>query len=332
MSDPTQLQAPGTRIPPLVLAPLQGVTTAVFRRVFMRHFSGIDRAMAPFISTTHGKRPSLRYYKELTHENNRDSLPLIPQLIGKDGHDFRETANQIHDELGYPEINWNLGCPSATVTSRGRGAGMLRDPERVDAFLGAACPGLRCRLSVKMRLGMERDDEYLALVDVLNRYPIVEITIHPRTGRQQYEGRADIVRFADFKSRLRHPVAYNGDIDSTARGREICARFPDLSSLMIGRGAIANPWLPAAIQGGWPERRDYALPALARFHDDLYESYRGALEGGAGPVLAKMKEVWNHWATVIPGVRRILKSRNLPEYEDSVGAVLGGGAPGRGSA
>lgn len=317
MSDPTP------RIPPIVLAPLQGVTTAVFRRVYRRHFSGVDRAMGPFIPTTHGKRPPLKYFRDLLPQNNRDSLPLIPQLLGKDGHDFRELANAIHDDLGYEEVNWNLGCPAPTVTSRGRGAGLLMDPDRVGSFLEAACAGLRCRLSVKMRLGMERDDEYLALIDRLQRFPIVEVTIHPRTGRQQYEGRADLERFADFKSRLTLPVAYNGDIDTTARGREVCARFPDLSSLMIGRGVVANPWLPAAIRDGRPEREGFALPALARFHDDLYEGYRSALEGGAGPVLGRMKEVWTYWAATVPDVRRVLKSRDLPEYEANVDRALG---------
>jgi len=314
------------RIPPLVLAPLLGVTTATFRRVFKAHFPGIDRALSPFIPTTHGRPPALRYYKDILPGNNRDSLPLIPQLIGKDGNDFREAANAIHDELGYDEVNWNLGCPAKTVTSRGRGAGMLKDPAAVDAFLDAACSGLRCRLSIKMRLGLQRDDDYLALVGILDRYPIAEITIHPRTGRQQYGGRADVERFADFRARLRHPVAYNGDIETTARAREICARFPGLSSLMIGRGVIANPWLPAAIRDGRPEREAHDLRALARFHDDLYDAYRASLDGGAGPVLAKMKEVWTYWEATLPDVRRILKSRSLPEYEENVARVLGGDA------
>ena len=310
------------RIPPIVLAPLQGVTTALFRRVYKRHFPGVDRAMAPFLPTTHGRLPPLRHFKDLLPENNRDSLPLVPQLLGKDGHDFRETANFLHDELGYPEVNWNLGCPSPTVTSRGRGSGMLNAPDRVEAFLDAACAGLRCRLSVKMRLGLERDDEYLALIDVLQRYPLVEITLHPRTGRQQYTGRADAERFADFKSRVSHPVAYNGDLDTTDAARRLCARFPDLSSLMIGRGVIANPWLPAAIRDGTPERERWSPVALARFHDDLYEGYRDALDGGAGPVLAKMKEIWCYWEAAIPGTRRVLKSRSLAEYEANVARAL----------
>jgi tRNA-dihydrouridine synthase B len=309
-------------VPPLVLAPLQGVTTAIYRRVFRHHFGGLDRALAPFLTTTHGRPPVARYFRDLLPANNRDSLPLVPQLLGRDGADFREMANRLHDELGFDEVNWNIGCPSPTVTARGRGAGMLPHPDRVDAFLAAACQGLRCRLSVKMRLGLVRDDECLALAEVLNRHPVAEVTVHPRTGRQQYGGRADVERFAAMKALLRHPVAYNGDVVSTAGALDLCRRFPDLSSLMIGRGALANPWLPAAVRGGWPEERDASRVALARFHDDLYDAYRVAMEGGPGPVLAKMKEVWAFWGHLGPDVRRVLKARSLPDYEEAVRRVL----------
>lgn len=316
MSTSAEALAPQFRIPPIVLAPLLGVTTATFRRVFRRHFGGVHRAMSPFIPVPHGKRPPWRHFKDILPQANRDSLPLIPQLIGRDGADFRETANAIHDELGYEEVNWNLGCPAPTVTARGRGAGMLATPDRIEAFLATACAGLRCRLSIKMRLGLERDDEALALVDCLNRHPIAEVTIHPRTGRQQYEGQADVERFGQLKALLAHPVAYNGDIDATARAQAICARFPDLSSLMLGRALIANPWLPAAIRDARPEREAWHPTALARFHDDLVDAYQQSLEGGDGPVLAKMKELWGYWAPDFPDARQVLKSRNLAEYRE----------------
>lgn len=309
-------QAPQFRIPPIVLAPLLGVTTSTFRRVFRRHFGGVQRAMSPFIPVPHGKPPPWRHFKDILPKANRDSLPLIPQLIGRDGEDFRQAANAIHDELGYEEVNWNLGCPAPTVTARGRGAGMLATPDRIEAFLATAFTGLRCRLSIKMRLGLERDDEALALVDCLNRHPIAEVTIHPRTGRQQYTGHANVERFEQLKGLLVHPVAYNGDIDGTARAQAICARFPDLSSLMLGRALITNPWLPAAICNGRPEREDWHADALARFHDDLVDAYRQELDGGDGPVLAKMKELWGYWAADFPDARRVLKSLTLAEYRD----------------
>lgn len=305
---------------------MQGVTTALFRRVFHRHFGGIDRALSPFIPAVHGKLPPRRYFKDILPENNVGSIPLVPQLIGKDGAEFRETANRIADDLGYAEVNWNIGCPSPTVTTRGRGSGILPYPDRVDAFLDAACRGLRCRLSVKMRLGLERDDEWEALVDVLHRYPLCEVTLHARTGRQQYGGRADVERFADFYRSMRLPVGYNGDIRTTAFARDLCARFPGLSSLMIGRGLFVNPWLPSAVRGGWDERRDFDPAALRRFHDDLYQTYRAALEGGPGPVLAKMKELWSMWGEDSPGVRRVLKARSFADYDEAVARVMDGEA------
>jgi tRNA-dihydrouridine synthase len=302
---------------------MQGVTTALFRSVFARHFGGIDRALSPFIPAVHGKLPPRRYFRDILPENNAGSIPLVPQLIGKDGAEFRETANRIADDLGYEEVNWNIGCPSPTVTTRGRGSGILPHPDRLDAFLDAACSGLRCRLSVKMRLGLERDDEWEALVDVLHRYPLCEVTMHPRTGRQQYGGRADVERFAAFYGRMRLPVAYNGDVRTTAFALDLCARFPGLSSLMIGRGLFVNPWLPSAVRGGWDERRDFDLAALRRFHDDLYRTYREAMEGGPGPVLAKMKELWALWGDASPGVKRVLKTRGFEDYEACVAAAFG---------
>jgi tRNA-dihydrouridine synthase len=306
----------------LILAPLLGVTGQVFRRVFSRRFGGFDQALAPFIAVTHGKQPPRSHFKDIDPVNNVGSLPLIPQLIGKDGQDFNETARRIHGEFGYAEVNWNIGCPAGTVTSRQRGAGMLPHPELIDAFLEAACRDLPCRLSVKMRLGMERPDEYLALVPVLNRYPIGEITIHPRTGRQQYSGQADVERFADLKSRLTHPVVYNGDLRSAARAAAIAGRFPDLSGIMIGRGSVINPWLTQAIREGRDERELFSLAGLRTFHDELLEAYIAAIQGGNLPVLGKMKEIWTYWEDHFPDgerpVRNILKSARLDEYRRNV--------------
>lgn len=306
--------------PRLILAPLLGVTTAVFRRVFQQHFSGFDQAMGPFIAVTHGKLPPIKYFKDIWPQNNQTSIPLIPQLIGKDGHDFREMANRIQAEFGYNEINWNIGCPSPTVTSRVRGAGMLAHPDMIRDFLDAACLGLKCQLSIKMRLGMERPDEYLHLVEILNRYPICEITIHPRTGRQLYTGNADVERFADLQSRLSSPIVYNGDIRTSEHGLMIGQRFPQLSGLMIGRGAISNPLLPSLFQSGEITQKVPDLIRLQAFHDDLYQSYSESMEGGAGPILGKMKEIWTYWSAALgdSAVRHILKSKSLIEYELNV--------------
>lgn len=307
-------------LPPLVLAPLLGVTTAAFRRVHRRLFGGFDRDMAPFLSTTKGKQPPRSYFKDIWPENNPGAA-LVPQLLGKDGVDFREMANRISEEFGYAEVNWNIGCPAATVTSRQRGAGLLPHPEQIAAFLAQATAGLRPRLSVKMRLGMERPDECLALVDILNSFDIKEITIHGRTGRQQYAGRADPEGFAALAERLAAPVAYNGDIDSPAQAWALAARFPRLSSIMIGRGAVRRPDLAAACRAAPAEPGDAGrtpLAALKRFHDELYAEYRAAMSGGPGPLLGKMKEVWTYWPANLGErpVRQVLKSKSLAEYED----------------
>ena len=306
----------------LILAPLLGVTGWHYRRVFTRRFGGFDQAMAPFIAVTHGKQPPSSHFRDISPEHNQASLPLIPQLIGKDGLDFQQTACRLHQEFGYDEVNWNIGCPAGTVTSRLRGAGMLAHPDMIDHFLDQACRDLPCRLSIKMRLGMERPDEFLALVPILNRYPIAEITIHPRTGRQQYTGRADVERFAELKGLLRHPVIYNGDIRRTAQAQAISQRFPDISGLMIGRGSVINPWLPQAIRTGVDETSLFSFDGLRAFHDELLSGYLEQLQGGILPVLGKMKEIWCYWEEHFPEderrVRSILKSNNLDEYRTMV--------------
>ena len=311
----------------LILAPLLGLTTAVFRQVFCRCFSGFTQIMSPFIAVTHGKQPPLSHFRDILPENNVGSLPIIPQLIGKDGADFRETANRLYHEFAYQEINWNIGCPAGTVTARLRGAGMLSHPEMIDTFLEQACAGLHCRLSVKMRLGMEKNTEFLALAPILNRYPISEITIHPRTGRQQYTGRADVEKFAELKSLLIHPVVYNGDIRTATQAFNIQQRFPDISGLMIGRGSVINPWLTQAIQENRDESGLFNFAGLRAFHDELFAEYVRVLAGVSKPILGKMKEIWCYWEEHFPDaerrVRNILKSDTLDEYRSMVDRAFG---------
>jgi tRNA-dihydrouridine synthase B len=149
-----------------------GITGATFRRIYNRHFPGFSAALAPFITTTHGNPASRSHFKDVLPENNRDSLPLIPQLIGRSGPDFARAAKRLHDDFGYTEVNWNIGCPSGTVTAKQRGAGILPHPDLIDDFLDHVCANITCRLSVKMRIGFKDPLEYRVLIPILNRYPI----------------------------------------------------------------------------------------------------------------------------------------------------------------
>jgi tRNA-dihydrouridine synthase B len=311
--------------PRLILAPLMGITGATFRRLFNRHFPGFTGALAPFITTTHGNPAARSHFKDILPENNQNSLPLTPQLIGRDGPDFISAANRLSEEFGFAEINWNIGCPSGTVTAKRRGAGLLPYPELIDGFLDHVCARITCRLSIKMRIGMNDPLEYRPLIPILNRYPIAEITIHPRTGSQMYKGTVDLAAFAECFAALNKPVIYNGDITTTAFAQQLIDRFPGLAGLMIGRGAIANPFLPQAIRSGVDECSLVDRARIKTFHDDLVATYEATLKGGALPILSRMKELWAYWLPFTGSrktMKKILKAKRMDEYRSAVASAF----------
>jgi tRNA-dihydrouridine synthase len=309
----------------LILAPLMGITGATFRRTYNRHFPGFTGALAPFITTTQGKPAACSHFKDILPENNKDSLPLVPQLIGRSGPDFACAAERLCDDFGFTEVNWNIGCPSGTVTAKKRGAGILPYPDLIDAFLDHVCRTVSCRLSIKMRLGLNDPMEFKALVPIFNRYPIAEITMHPRTGSQMYEGSVDIHAFEGFYATCEKPIVYNGDITSVACAQSLVEKFPKLSGLMIGRGALSNPLLPAAIISGKDETALFDRARLKAFHDDLFQRYEAMLEGGAPVVLGRMKELWAYWKHIAGNpkkIKTILKAKRFDEYQSGVESVF----------
>lgn len=238
----------------LILAPMQGLTELMFRKVYHRCFPGaLDYAISPFLSLTHGNlTEAWEKIDDVLPEPNRDSIPVIPQILGKEPVEFIDLANRLFD-IGYTEINWNIGCPMRRVTAKHRGSGILPYPDEVDRILGQVIPHLKPRLSVKMRLGLKSPDEIFNLIPVLNNYPLLNVTIHPRTGRQQYTGQVDLDTFSRALPLLHHKVIYNGDICSPADYRRISQRFPSIQEFMIGRGILYDPLLPLKIKNGQPD-------------------------------------------------------------------------------
>lgn len=238
----------------LILAPMQGLTELMFRKVYHRCFPGaLDYAISPFLSLTHGNlTEAWEKIDDVLPEPNRDSIPVIPQILGKEPVEFIDLANRLFD-IGYTEINWNIGCPMRRVTAKHRGSGILPYPDEVDRILGQVIPQLKPRLSVKMRLGLKSPDEIFNLIPVLNNYPLPNVTIHPRTGRQQYTGQVDLDTFSRALPLLHHKVIYNGDICTPADYRRISQRFPSIQEFMIGRGILYDPLLPLKIKKGQPD-------------------------------------------------------------------------------
>ena len=264
----------------------------VFRNTFAEHFDGFDSALAPFVTTVAADRFTDQHVRDLLpHQNAR--MPIEPQILGNSADDFSFLARHLFD-MGYPDVNWNLGCPFRPVTKKRRGSGLLPFPEQVDEFLDKTVAAIPGRLSIKLRLGRNTPDEIVKLLPILNRYPLKEITIHPRTARQMYAGRPDLDAFAACLAQTRHPVVYNGDITDLKGFRELSTRFPRIDSWMIGRGALSRPFLPGIIKSGKDDIADKIAPFKA-FYTDLFGRYQ-ALLSGPGHLLDRMKGFWKYFA------------------------------------
>jgi tRNA-dihydrouridine synthase B len=314
-------------IPTICLAPLKGVTDAIFRTTYAEFFGGLDWAITPFLTTVQGARVKPQHLKQVLPENNR-LMPVVPQIISKTAANFIILAQALYD-LGYPSVNWNLGCPYPMVAKKGRGSGMLPNPETVIAFLDRVLASVNARLSIKMRLGRFRVDEIETLLPRLNGYPLESIAIHPRTGVQMYSGSPDLDAFERCLALTRHPVIYNGDIVCRADYEGLQTRFPQINTWMIGRGVIINPFLPSDIK--WPLRDcGNRLQHFRDFHGGLFERYQAALFGPSH-LLDRMKGLWRYFSEGFPNGgeirKQIHKTTRIEHYLDVVQRFFDGHPP-----
>jgi tRNA-dihydrouridine synthase len=290
--------------PTLILAPLRGFTDYIFRNAFCRHFDGFDSALAPFISAVSAARCKPAQLEDLLPENNRH-LPVVPQIMTNQAPAFLSLARLLAD-FGYDIVNWNLGCPYPMVAKKKRGCGLLPYPELIDAFLDHVCADMPGRISIKMRLGRFHAEEIDRLVPVLNRYPLTEVIIHPRTGKQMYTGELDLEAFEACMAEIRHRIVFNGDLRSLERFTAAAGRFgAGVAGWMIGRGALIDPFLPSAIKRGRQDA-DRRLERFKGFYDDLFDSYRQKLHG-PGHLLDRMKGFWKYFSQAFENGRQIEK-------------------------
>lgn len=297
-------------------APLDGITKRVFRRVWHERFGGADRYFIPFVSPTDQHILTPRDRRELED----GGLPQVPQVMAKRAEDFVWAAEALAD-MGYTEVNLNLGCPSGTVTAKGKGAGLLMDPDALDRFLDGVFSAASVPVSVKTRLGYNTPEEFPRLLEIFNRYPIACLTVHPRVRPEKYRGTVHMDRFALAMAESRNPVCYNGDLTSVTGVRDLEARFPDLNAAMIGRGAVADPALFRRLRGGPAATKE----ELQAFTAGLYRAYRdfyGQAAPGdqSAPASQRMKEVWFYLIHLFDGGERLggrmRRSRGPRAYED----------------
>jgi len=295
------------------LAPLRGVTDYIFRSVYEKYFGKFDYIVTPFVSTVRGTRVSDCYFKDTLPQNN-DPKRVIPQIIGSESGGFLLLSRRFAD-FGFSAVNWNLGCPAPLITRKKRGSGLLPHKEIIQKFLDDTLPKLPIDLSIKVRLGFENKDDLEALIPIFNGYPIKEIIIHPRTGRQAYEGSVDLDAFHKYFEMCSHTVVYNGDIRSLDYFNYLKNRFPAINRWMTGRGVIMNPNLLAILKG---ENIDSSASAikLRRFLDELLEVNCNILP--LSSVLGKMKEMWGYLGGELDKSgnlsRKIMLSSSLTEY------------------
>ena len=304
------------------VAPMEGLTDRVWRQAHQKWFGWAGapaKYYAPFLSPPENRVLIKKKMAELAPEAN-PGAPVVPQLLAKDGALAAWMVGQLR-QLGYTEVNLNFGCPSGTVTAKGKGSGMLRDLGKLDAFLAALFAEAEGPLTVKTRLGVEKPEEFAAVLEIYNRYPIAELTIHPRVMRQQYRGIADREAFAKALPECRMPVCYNGDLTTVEQLRALEADFPTVQSLMVGRGIIADPALFRQALGGPAATKE----ELRGYLDDLYHGYT-ALFGSAGCAISRMKGHWFYLIHRFDGSERLEKQlrklREPWEYETVVNQIF----------
>ncbi len=300
-------------------APLDGITRAVFRRVWLRRFGGADRCFIPFLSPTPQHIITPRDLRELGPED-AGVLPLVPQIMTCRAPEFLWAAEVLGD-MGFREVNLNLGCPSGTVTAKGKGSGFLRSPDELDAFFQEVFASVRLPVSVKTRLGYQSPEEFPRLLEIFNRYPIACLTIHARVRPEKYRGPLHMDVFADALARSSNPVCFNGDLQTVEGVRNFEAQFPAAEAVMIGRGAVADPALLRKLRGGPAATRE----ELQAFTQELYREYQ-VFFGQVGTAAQRMREVWFYLIHLFDGAERLNRQmrrfRNPGEYEAAEAAIF----------
>ena len=288
-------------------APLEGLTDRIYRDLHHRFFPGLDRYYTPFFSPT--------MHHSLTNKEARE-LPLatetpvctVPQILTKSAEDFLWMAKLCADR-GYTEVNLNAGCPSGTVTAKGKGAGMLADLEALDRYLEQVFSNTPLPVSVKTRIGVQSPEEWPAILEVYNRYPIKELTVHSRVRKTFYAGNVEEDCFRYAVAHSKNPLCCNGDLNCREDILRIQKDYPQVDAVMIGRGLIARPDMLA--------KEKATSQTLIAFYEALLEGYLVAF-GGSRNAMFRLKE---HWHYLLPCFedseklgKKLRKTTDLEEY------------------
>lgn len=306
--------------PKIYFAPFQGITTHLFREVYSRHFGGVDKLFTPYFSNFEPGCKLPPKQQTALRSQSEHGVEVIPQVLSKNADEIIWLAKQC-ENLGFKELNWNLGCPYPQVAGKRRGSGILPYPEMVDEILEKVFKEINIDYSVKCRLGYASADELEAIIPIFNRFPISELTLHARIGKQLYSGQPDLEAFEKASAMVKQPLVYNGDIFTPKDWHIFSERFPSIHLLMLGRGILRNPFLPGQIKG--LEMPQNPQRIVQQFVEELYHAIRRERNDNPS-VLNAMKEFWSYLAEYfddpVRAFRKIRKSKNFGDYEEAVAA------------
>ena len=296
-------------------APLEGITDSIYRKLHHQYFPGVDHYYTPFFSPTVHRALTPRERRELPPADSL-GVQVVPQLLTKSAEDFIWMTGVCKD-LGYTEINLNLGCPSGTVTAKGKGSGMLRQKDVLAQFLDEifACSSLP--ISIKTRLGFEQPEEFYEILEVFNRYPVEELTIHPRVRQDFYNGPVRMEMFDYAAANTRIPLCYNGNLCTRQQIAAFSETHPGIPAVMLGRGLIGDPGMVSS--GGTTAHQ------LESFLDELLEEYIVAF-GGSRNAMFRLKENWRHLFCLFQPDEKLQKAlrktTDLQEYKTITKQIL----------
>ncbi len=301
----------------LYLAPLEGITTYIYRNAYRELFGGCDEYYAPFIVPTDNERLSKKNLRDIMPEDNLVK-PKIQVMCSK-AEAFAQFVEKVK-ALGYDEVNLNLGCPSGTVVKKRRGSGALKDTDALDKMLSRIFAENDMKISIKTRAGFYSHDEFDTLLEIYKKYPVSKLIVHPRIREEYYKGEPNLDSFEKAYKIFRDKLCYNGDIWSVEDYEGICKKFPGIDSVMIGRGCVKNPAIFREIKGG----KRLATAELVNFSNVLERKY---LEVYCSEVntFHKLKEIWMYAILNYPNeeklAKTVRKSTKLTELNSAINCL-----------
>ncbi len=306
------------------LAPMEGITGHIYRRAFHKYFPAADLYFTPFISPDGNKVLRNKEKRDVLPENNA-GMQVVPQIITNRADYFLMAAEYLKSEYGYSEVNLNLGCPSGTVVAKGKGSGFLGRLEELELFLDEVFDKFDGEISIKTRVGRNDTEDWPRILELFRKFPVKELTIHPRVQKDFYKGALRMESFRYAYEKWEKPLCYNGDIIDTKSYETIVEQFPEVSAVMLGRGILRDPYLFGRLRGeelpDAPERRD----TIRAFHEQLMEEY-GAVLSGDRDLIYKMKELWfyllDSFADSEKARKQIRKCEKLNEYRSIVNGLF----------